>query len=86
MQNAIGRLDATQNIPFTTAPAVSNPVGSQCFRVRLVSTEPCFISVGGAEAVYLTSGFPEYFVISPGQAVSVIQTIAPGSLCLSEIA
>jgi len=85
-QNAVGRLDKTQNVSFTASPATSQPVGSQTFKVRLVATTACAISIGAAVGVYLPANFPESFVVSPGQTVSVVQIAAAGSLCISEIA
>jgi hypothetical protein len=85
MQNSIGRLDKTQSIPFTSAPAASAPVGSQTTKVRLVATTACFISIGAAVSVSLPAGLPEYFTISPSQVVTVIQATAAGTLCLTEI-
>jgi hypothetical protein len=84
-QNAIGRLDKTQAIPFTGTPASSTAIGPQTFKIRLVATTACFFSIGAASAVYLPAAQSEYFICTPGQVVSVAQATAGGTLYLSEV-
>jgi hypothetical protein len=86
-QNAIGRLDAVQSIPFTTVAAQSNPVGNSTFKIRLVATAACNISIGAAVNAYLPANLPEYFFVTPGSAsvVTVTQATAAGTLNLVEI-
>jgi pimeloyl-ACP methyl ester carboxylesterase len=84
-QNAIGRLDKTQNVAYTATPATTAAVGSQTNKIRLQATTACAISIGAAVSVSLAANLPEYFIVSPGQVVSVVQISAAGSLCLTEI-
>jgi hypothetical protein len=88
MQNAVGRLDAVQSIPFNATPATSNPVGHATYKIRLVATAACFISIGAAVNAYLPANLVEYFIVSPGTAsvVTVTQATVAGTLNLAEIA
>jgi hypothetical protein len=86
-QNAVGRLDAVQSIPFNATPATSAPMASDTFKIRLVATAACFISVGAAVNAYLPAGQVEYFIISPGTAsvVTVTQATVAGTLNIAGI-
>ena len=86
-QNAVGRLDAVQSIPFDATPATSNPIGAHTFKVRLVATTACFVSIGAAVNAYLPANLPEYFIVTPGSAsvVTVTQATAAGTLNLVEV-
>jgi hypothetical protein len=86
-QNAIGRLDKTQAIPFTATPASSAAISSQIYKLRLVSTTACFFTIGAATAVYLPANLPEYVICTPGQLITgIVQATAAGTLYISEIA
>jgi hypothetical protein len=84
-QNAIGRLDVTQNIPLTTAPATSAAIGPQSYKIRLVATVACNVSIGDAASVLLPAMASEYFQCSPGQTVTATAVTGTGSLCMTEI-
>jgi len=84
-QNAIGRLDVTQNIALTTSPATSAAVGTQTYKIRLVATVAANISIGDAASVLLPAMESEYFVCSPGQKVTATAVSGTGSLCMSEV-
>jgi hypothetical protein len=91
IQNAIGRLDTHQSIAFTgTAGTIANPVGAQTYKVRVVVTSTAYVKVGNnptatASDVYVPANWPEYFVVTPGEAVSAIQVSANGVLHVTEI-
>jgi hypothetical protein len=84
-QNAIGRLDTTQNIPITTAPATSAPIGPQSYKIRLVATVACNVSIGNAVDALLPAMASEYFQCSPGQTVTATALTGTGNFCLSEV-
>jgi hypothetical protein len=80
-----GRLGKTQAIALTTAPATSNPIGPQTFRVRLVSTVACEVTLGDTVNAYLAPNFPEVFLTTPGQTVTAAALTGTGSLNLTEL-
>ena len=80
-----GRLGKTQTLAFTSSPATSAPVGPQVNRVRLVATAAALVSIGDAVNVYLPPNFPEVFLVSGGQSLTVLQSVAAGNLYLSEL-
>ena len=84
-QNAIGRLDTTQNLALTTSPVTSNPVGVQAYKIRLASTVACNVSIGDASGVLLPANLPEYFLCTPGQSVTAAAISGTGTLSLSEV-
>lgn len=88
-----GRLSTAQNVAYTgTAGTITNAVGSQTYRVRVVCTTDAFVlNVDGAGVVtaatgaYLPAFSVEYFTVTPGQKVSAIQVTAGGTMYVSEI-
>jgi hypothetical protein len=80
-----GRPGKTQTIAFTATPATSAAIGGQTYRVRLVATTAALISIGDATGMYLAPNFPEVFVTSPGQTITVVQSSAAGNLCITEL-
>jgi hypothetical protein len=84
-QNAIGRLDVTQNLALTTSPATSNPVAVQTYKLRLASTIACNVSIGDAINVYLPANLPEYFTITSGQTVTAAAITGTGNLCITGV-
>jgi hypothetical protein len=80
-----GRPGKTQTIPFTGSPATSQPVGPQTNRVRLVATTAALVSIGDATNVYLPPNWPEVFLVTGGQSLTVAQFAAPGSICITEL-
>jgi len=86
-QNAIGRLDKTQSIAFTSSPVSSAAIGPQTYKIRLTATTACTFSIGAAVAVLLPALVSEYFVATPGQLITgITQVSAAGSLNIVEIA
>jgi hypothetical protein len=84
-QNAIGRLDTTQNIPITTAPATSAPIGPQSYKIRLVATVACNIRIDNAVDALLPALASEYFQCSPGQSLTAAAISGTGNLSMTEI-
>jgi hypothetical protein len=84
-QNALGRLDTTQNIALTTTPATSAAIGKQSYKIRLASTVNCNISIGDAALVLLPALSSEYFQCTPGQIVTATALTGTGTLSMSEI-
>ena len=81
----------TQTVAVGTASAaITNPVGAQIRRVRLISTTACHVAIGSAPTatatdMYLAAGREEYFSIHPGEKVAVIQDAAAGTLYVTEM-
>lgn len=88
---APGRLSTTQNVAYTaSAGTISNAVGAQTYKVRVVATTAAFITIGNSPTAttsdtYMPAGIPEYFTITPGQKVSAIRASADGTLYVTEI-
>jgi hypothetical protein len=80
-----GRPGKTQTIALTTAPATSAAIGPQTYRVRLVSTVACEVTLGDAVNAYLAPNFPEVFLTSPGQTITAAALTGTGSLNLTEL-
>jgi hypothetical protein len=81
-----GRPGKTQTIPFTGAPATSQAIGSQTYRVRLVATAAVTFNLGDETGMYLAPNFPEVFLTTPGQTVTnIVQVSAAGNLYLTEL-
>jgi hypothetical protein len=68
---------------------------NQTTHIRVVATVNCWISFGNPPtaalardpaSMYLPAGLPEYFWVSPGSQIAVIQDSAGGSLYISELA
>lgn len=70
------------------ASAASAEVSPQVFVVRLFSTTDCHIAFDAAattNSTRMAAGAPEYFAVSPGQTVNVIQNSAGGTLYVTEM-
>jgi hypothetical protein len=80
-----GRPGKTQTIAFNATPATSAAIGPQTYRVRLVATTAALVNLGDATNLYLAPNFPEVYVTTPGQTLTVVQSSAAGSLCLTEL-
>jgi hypothetical protein len=84
-----GRLGKTQAIAIGASSAPAAAVGPQTYRVRLVATVACLISVTNDDAsgVYLAPNFPEVFICTPGQIFNVVETSGgtAGTLFLTEL-
>lgn len=80
-----GRPGKTQVIPYTGTPGTSASVGPQTNRVRLVATTAALVSIGDAIGMYLAPNFPEVFLVSGGQSLTVAQVSAGGNLYLTEL-
>lgn len=80
-----GRPGKTQTIAYTSTPATSEPIGPQTYSVRLVATTAALVTIGDAAGMYLAPNFPEVFLTSPGQSLTVVQVSAAGSIYLTEL-
>lgn len=84
-----GRLGTVQSASYTgTAGTITNPVGTQTYKVRVLCTTDAFITTDGSTATtagtYLPGLAAEYFTITPGQKVSAIQVSSSGTLYVTE--
>lgn len=84
-----GRLGPVQSVAYTgTAGTITNVIGSQTYKVRVLVTTDAFITTDGSTATtagtYLPGLAAEYFTVSPGQKVSAIQVSANGTLYVTE--
>ena len=85
---AIKPAAASSKLAIGAASAVSAAIQSKM--VRLVATSDCHVAFGtdptavaDGTCVFLPAGIPEYFVLSPGDKVAVIQDAVAGSLFIS---
>jgi hypothetical protein len=85
------RLGAAQNVAYTaTVGTITNGVGTQTYKVRVVVTTDAFVTTDGTtpsatNGAYLPALEPEYFTCSPGQKVSAVQVAAGGTLYVTEV-
>ena len=80
-----GRPGKTQSIPYTATPATSAAIGAHTTRVRLVATTAALVTLGDAIGMYLPPNWPEVFIVTPGQSLTVAQASATGNLYLTEL-
>lgn len=86
-----GRLGTHQSAAYTTtANTITNAVGAQTYKVRIVCTTDAFVKVGDAPTATTSDPlFPanavEYVTITPGQKVSAIRSAADGSVHVTEV-
>jgi hypothetical protein len=77
----------TQAVPFTGSSAAATAIGSQTFRVRLVATTACLVTLSNDDesGMYIAPNFPEVFLVTPGQVFNVVQASAAGTLYITEL-
>jgi hypothetical protein len=86
-----GRIGATQNASYSaSAGTVTNKVGSQTYKVRVLVTTDAFVTTDGSvpsatSGAYVPALSPEYFTVTPGQTVSALQVSAAGTLYVTEV-
>ena len=86
-----GRLSTVQSVAYTgTAGTITNAVGSQTYKVRVVVTTDAYVTTDGStpsatSGAYVSALSPEYFTTTPGQAVKAVQVSAGGTLYVTEI-
>ena len=86
-----GRLGTHQSVAFTTAAGtISNAVGAQTYKVRVVATEAAYLLIAKSptattSGVYMPADSAEYFTINPGEKVSAIRVDTDGTLHVTEI-
>jgi hypothetical protein len=87
----VGRLSTVQSVAYTgTAGTISNPVGAQTYKVRVLCTTDAHVVIGDSPTAttsdtYVTGLVAEYFTITPGQKVSAIRENSSGTLYVTEI-
>lgn len=87
----VGKLGTHQSVAYTgTAGTVTNVIGAQIYKVRVVVTSAAYIKIDNSPTAttsdpYMAADSPEYFSITPGQKVSAIQVSAGGTLHVTEI-
>lgn len=76
-------------VAYTTTSVQSVAVPSNITEIRVVCTSNAWINIGvnptataGDNSLYMPAGLVEYFHVSPGQLVAVIQDSAAGNLCV----
>jgi len=80
-----GRPGKTQVIAYSGTPGTSAAVGSMTNRIRLVATTAALVTLGDATNLYLAPNWPEVFLVSGGQSLTVAQVSAGGNLYLTEL-
>lgn len=83
----------TQNVAIGASSApITNGFAATTSDIRVVATSNCWISIGaaptatnGAGSTYLPANVVEYFHVTGGQKVAVIQDSASGTLSVSEM-
>jgi hypothetical protein len=87
-----GRQGTVQNVAYSaTAGTITNVIGSQTYKIRVLTTTDAWIVIGNnptatvATGTYLPAKAAEYFTCTPGQKVSAIQDTAGGTLNVTEV-
>lgn len=88
------RIGTKQTAAYTgTAGTITNAVGAQTYKVRVLCTTDAYVlNVDGvavaaaATGMYLPALTPEYITVTPGQKVSAIQVSSGGTLEVVECA
>ena len=101
-RNSSNRFITTQRVSITSgSKTVGSAFGDQSYQIRVVGNAACNINIFDANAAttaatnsmaYLADNFPEYFTVTPGQYLSVIQcstdglvTATNGALWVTEV-
>lgn len=80
-------------VTIGTSSAQSAAFGGDTFEIRVVSDTDCWINIGADPTaaattdnnLFLPANVVEYFHVSPGQKLAVIQDSAAGNLCVAEM-
>lgn len=91
--NSTLRYSGTSDVvAYTTTSVQSAAFGAQTHEIRVVCTSNAWINIGqnptataGDNSVYMPAGVVEYYHVTPGQKVAVIQDTAGGNLCVAEM-
>jgi hypothetical protein len=74
-------------VAYTTSSVQSAAVPANFYEIRVVCTSNAWINIGtdptataGDDSLYMPAGLVEYFHVSPGQKVAVIQDSGGGNL------
>lgn len=90
-QETAFRLDTHQSVAYTgTAGTITNGVGTETKRVRVVVTSAAYIKISKTPTattsdVYMPADRPEIFSIGAGEKVSAVQVSAGGTLHVTEL-
>lgn len=86
-----GRISTQQSVSYTgTAGVITNPVGTQTYRIRVLVTTDAWVTTDGStpsatSGAYVPGLSPEYFSVTPGQTPKAVQVSAGGTLYVTEI-
>lgn len=90
MTDFAGRIAQTQSVTFSSVAGTISSVGSQTYRVLVLTTESAFIKIANGLAATSTDAYRSaneeaIFSITPGQTVSAVQVSAGGTLHVTEL-
>lgn len=79
-----------QTVAIGAASAQSAAFGGYISEIRLVASVNCFVAIGSAPTattagMRLVADVPEYFHVSPGEQIAVIQDASGGTLYVTEM-
>jgi hypothetical protein len=79
-------------VAYTSSSVQSAAFGANTHEIRVVCTSNAWINIGDDPtasaadgSIYMPAGLVEYFHVTPGQQVAVIQDSAGGNLCVGEM-
>jgi hypothetical protein len=89
---SVFRLGTHQTVAYTSvAGTIANAIGAGTNVVRVNVSTAAYVKIGNSptaastNGIYMASGDPEYFVISPGQKVSAVRVATSGTLTVTEV-
>jgi hypothetical protein len=91
--NSTLRYSGTSDVvTYTSSSVQSAAFGAQTHEIRVVCTSNAWINIGenptasaGDGSIFMPAGLVEYFHVSPGQKVAVIQDSSGGNLVVAEM-
>jgi hypothetical protein len=80
---------SANNTSYTGTAGTYGPVGSQTYKVRVLTTTDAYVTTDGTTpsataGAYVVASQAEYFTITPGQSVKAVQVSSAGTLCVTE--
>lgn len=77
------------NAAYTGTAGTYGPIGSQTYRIRVLTTTDAFVTTDGTtpsstSGAYVVALTPEYFTVRPNQSVKAVQVSAGGTLYVTE--
>lgn len=84
------KLVRNQVVAYTGTPGLSAATGSTINVVRIVLATAGFVAFGsaptaGTSDLFLPALWPEYFIISPGNKISIVQLSSGGNAYIGEM-